>query len=93
MQEDASEKTTVSVTANAYDTRDGDNNGCGTAGCLPELTRDSDTDAESRWSCSKILGEGNCYLEYSFDYPQDVVSLNIAFHKGDERTRKIKVCG
>ena len=94
MQIDASEKTTVTVTTNAYDTRDGDNSGCGESGCLAELTRDGDTDdPESRWSCSKNLGEGNCYLEYTFGSPQDVLSLNIAFHKGDERTRKIKVCG
>ena len=93
VQEDASEKTTVTVTTNAYDTRDGDNNGCGESGCLAELTRDGNTaDPESRWSCSKNLGEGNCYLEYTFGSPQDVISLNIAFHKGDERTRKIKVC-
>eukprot|EP00904_Undaria_pinnatifida_P002194 jgi/Undpi1/11976/HiC_scaffold_4.g01675.m1 len=94
MQIDASEKTTVTVTTNAYDTRDGDNSGCGESGCLAELTRDGDTDdPESRWSCSKNLGEGNCYLEYTFGSPQDVLSLNIAFHKGDERTRKIKVLG
>ena len=91
-QEDASVKTTVSVTANAYDTRSSSNNGCGTTGCLPELTRDSSIVPESRWSCSKSLGNGNCYLEFSFDSPQDVISMNIAFHKGDERTRKIKVC-
>ena len=92
VQEDASAKTTVSVSANAYDTRTSDNNGCGDTGCLPELTRDSNTMSESRWSCSKNLGNGNCYLEFEFDSPQDVISMNISFHKGDERTRKIKVC-
>lgn len=93
VQEDASVKTTVSVSANAYDARLADNNGCGNTGCLPELTRDSNTKIESRWSCSKSLGEGNCYIEYTFDEPQDVISMNIAFLKGDERTRKVKVLG
>ena len=91
LQEDASVKTTVSVSANAYDTRSSNNNGCGNTGCLPELTRDSSIIPESRWSCSKNLGNGNCYMEFAFDSPQDVISMNIAFHKGDERTRKIKV--
>lgn len=92
VQEDASVKTTVSVNANAYDTHFSGNNGCGDTGCLPGLTRDSSTIPESRWSCSKKLGEGNCYLEFEFDSPQDVISMNIAFYKGDERTRKIEVC-
>lgn len=91
VQEDAAAKTTVYVSANAYDTRFADNNGCGNTGCLPEFTRDSNTKIESRWSCSKSLGEGNCYIEYTFDEPQDVISMNIAFYKGDERSRKIKV--
>ncbi|CAN0032933.1 unnamed protein product [Laminaria digitata] len=93
VQEDASVKTTVSVNANAYDTRTADDGGCGEMGCLPELTRNSTTLPESRWSCSKSLGKGNCYLEYAFESPQDVLSMNIAFHKGDERTRKLKVLG
>lgn len=93
LQEDASVKTTVSVSANAYDTRPSNNDGCGNTGCLPELARDSSTMPESRWSCSKSLGSGNCYMEFEFDTPQDVISMNIAFHKGDERTRKIKVLG
>ena len=92
VQEDAAAKTTVSVSANAYDTRLADRNGCGDTGCLPGLTRDGNTKVESRWSCSKSLGEGNCYVEYTFDEPQDVISMSIAFHKGDERKRKIKVC-
>ncbi|CAN0457025.1 unnamed protein product, partial [Scytosiphon promiscuus] len=83
----------VSVSANAYDTRSSNNDGCGNTGCLPELARDSSTMPESRWSCSKNLGSGNCYMEFEFDTPQDVISMNIAFHKGDERTRKIKVLG
>ena len=91
VQEDASIKTTVSVSANGYDTRSSDNGGCGDTGCLPELARDGNTTPESRWSCSRKLGEGKCYLEFEFDSPQDVISMNIAFHKGDERTRKIKV--
>ena len=64
----------------------------GNSGCLPELTRDSITKIESRWSCSENLGQGNCYVEYTFVEPQDVISMNIAFYKGDERKRKIKVC-
>lgn len=91
MQIDASAKTTVSVSTNAYDTRLSGNYGCGTTGCLPDLTRDGNTEDESRWSCSKSLGSGTCYVEYAFDSPQDVISMNIAFYKGNERTRTIEV--
>ena len=59
---------------------------------MPEFTRDGNTMPESRWSCSKNLGNGNCYLEFEFDSPQDVISMNISFHKGDERTENIEVC-
>ena len=48
VQEDVSVKTTVSVSANAYDTRLADNDGCRNTGCLPELARDSITKVESR---------------------------------------------
>ena len=91
VQEDASVKTTVSVSANAYDTRLTGDHGCGDTGCLPTLMRDGSTLPESRWSCSKNLGEGNCYVEYTFDEPQDVISMNIAFYRGDERKRTVKV--
>ena len=48
--------------------------------------------SESRWSCSKNLGKRNFCLEFEFDSPQDVISINISFHKDDERIRKIQVC-
>ncbi|CAN0537357.1 unnamed protein product, partial [Scytosiphon promiscuus] len=62
-------------------------------GCTPENTRDTSLDANSRWSCKGDLVEGNggCCIDYSFEEPQDIVSLDIAFHRGTDRTRTLDV--
>lgn len=83
--------------ANGYDDRPGadlGDVGCGTDGCLPELTRDGDVnDEESRWSCKEDLvsSGGPCEIEYSFDEKQDVSEIQVAFLKYDERSRELKV--
>ena len=73
--------------ATGYDKRDADDGGCDPKGCKPEHTRDGSRKANSRWSCE---GDG-CCITYSFEEPQDIVKMKIAFHKGDERTRKLDV--
>lgn len=67
--------------------------GCSPDGCTAENTRDDSLDANSRWSCKGDLvkGGGRCCIEYSFVEPQDIVNMNIAFHKGTERTRALDV--
>eukprot|EP00904_Undaria_pinnatifida_P012875 jgi/Undpi1/8718/HiC_scaffold_25.g11183.m1 len=84
---DAGKRTWVDVDATGYDKRDADDGGCDPKGCKPENTRDGSRKANSRWSCE---GDG-CCITYSFEEPQDIVSMKIAFHKGDERTRKLDV--
>ncbi|CAN0393847.1 unnamed protein product, partial [Scytosiphon promiscuus] len=65
-------------------------------GCVPDNTRDQDLYRNSRWSCrgsildSSVEDEG-CCITYSFGEPQDIVSMQVAFHKGDERTRTLDV--
>ncbi|CAM9638011.1 unnamed protein product [Ectocarpus sp. 4 AP-2014] len=54
---DVGSKTTVGVTASAYDDRPGESGGdvgCGEMGCLPDLAHDGvdAEDTESRWSCA-----------------------------------------
>ncbi len=93
-------KTEVGVTATAYDTRPGmhgNDVGCGDVGgdgCVPQNTRDGiSSDVESRWSCApKLLeDEGPCQIEYTFAEPQDIVGMEVAFWKGNERIRTLKV--
>ncbi|CAM9640288.1 unnamed protein product [Scytosiphon promiscuus] len=91
-------KTTVSVSATAYDERPGQDsgdNGCGDDGCLPALAHDGigEDDIESRWSCSKqiVPGGGQCEIEFIFGSPQDIIDVEVVFWKGDERTRTLKV--
>lgn len=91
VQQDVSARTGVTVTANAFDARVDEIDGCGSEGCVPELTRDGSTDPVSRWSCSNTLGGGECRIEYTFDEPQDVLSMNVALHKGDSRVRTVEV--
>ena len=94
---DAGTRTTVSVSANGYDTRPGEgsgDNGCMEDGCGPELTRDGiSADVESRWSCSQAIvdGERLCQIDFTFEDPQDVVDVEVAFWKGDERDRTLEV--
>lgn len=91
VQEDVSARTGVTATANAFDARVAEIDGCGSEGCVPELTRDGSRDAASRWSCSNTLGRGECQIEYTFDEPQDVLSMNVAFYQGDSRARTVEV--
>lgn len=94
---EAGTKTTVDVSASAYDARhgiDSDDVGCGESGCLPALTRDGvSDDDESRWSCAKeiVPDGGQCEIEFTFGTPQDLLGVQVAFWKGDERTRTLKV--
>lgn len=85
------------MSANAYDTRPGqdkDMRGCGEHGCEPELSRDGITaDAESRWSCAQeIVPDGGlCEIEFVFEDPQDIIEVQVAFWKADERDRTLEV--
>lgn len=95
---EAGSKTTVRVSANAYDMRPGKksgHHGCNEDGCVPELTRDGITlvEAESRWSCkSKLVPHGKpCAIEFKFADPQDLKRVEVAFFKGDQRSRTVKV--
>ena len=94
--------TEISVSATIYDARPGRSagmNGCGVEGgngCEGALTRDGITDdIESRWSCAtRIVDDlGPCQIEYTFTEPQDIVDIQVAFWKGDERIRTLEVSG
>lgn len=90
-------KTNVFVSANAYDTRSGQTSGgsgCMDDGCAPALTRDGiSDDVESRWSCNpSIVPDGGlCEIEYVFQAPQDIKSVQVVFWRGNERTRTLEV--
>ncbi|CAN0231585.1 unnamed protein product [Scytosiphon promiscuus] len=95
---EAGSKTTVGVTASAYDDRPGESAGdvgCGVSGCLPDLAHDGlgEEDTESRWSCAKeiVPDGGQCEITFTFDSPQDITDVQVAFWKGEERTRTLKV--
>lgn len=88
---DVGTKTAVSTWAWAYDTRTVDAGGCDPSGCTPELTRDSDLAPSSRWSCQYSIESKPCRLFYSFEDDPNIVTLNLAFYKGDERTRQFFV--
>ncbi|CAN0045826.1 unnamed protein product, partial [Scytosiphon promiscuus] len=94
------DKTAVAVTATAFDVRPGASSGqvgCGEAGgngCEPLNSRDGiSSEIESRWSCaSKIVpDEGPCQIEYTFAEAQDIVDIQVAFWKGNERIRTLEV--
>ena len=95
---EAGTKTTITVSANAYDTRPGADSsdvGCMRDGCKAELTRDGDsTDEESRWSCSPSLvtNKSQCSISFMFEEAQDIVDVEVAFWKADERSRTLEVC-
>eukprot|EP00903_Cladosiphon_okamuranus_P005791 g5738.t1 len=93
-------KTEVGVTATGYDERPGRSagmNGCGEEGgdgCEAANSRDGIASVvESRWSCapSLVQGGGPCQIEYTFAEPQDVVDIQVAFWKGNQRTRTLDV--
>lgn len=100
---EAGTKTTVGVTATGFDERPGSDSGdvgCGEDGCLPELAHDgvgfeNGDDVESRWSCAENIvlpGKKQCEIEFTFDAPQHIADVQVAFWKGDERARTLKVC-
>ncbi|CAN0073204.1 unnamed protein product, partial [Ectocarpus fasciculatus] len=64
-------------------------------GCLPDLAHDGvgEEDTESRWSCAKeiVPDGGQCEITFTFDSPQDITDVQVAFWKGDERTRTLKM--
>ena len=89
-------KTTIGVSTNTFDTRVGEalgGVGCGQDGCGPELTRDGSVDLESRWACAQKLnpGGGLCEIGFVFEDPQDIFEVEVAFFKGDERSRTLQV--
>ncbi|CAM9525825.1 unnamed protein product, partial [Ectocarpus fasciculatus] len=93
-------KTEVSVSATAHDSRPGMSSGdagCGEAGglgCTATNTRDGIvSEIESRWSCATSLvpDEGTCQIEFSFAEPQNIVDIQVAFWKGNERVRTLEV--
>lgn len=95
---EAGTKTTVTVSASAYDERpgeSGDDVGCGEDGCLPDLAHDGigEEDVESRWSCAKdiVSDGGQCEIEFTFGSPQHIMDVEVAFWKGEERARTLKV--
>lgn len=94
---EAGTKTTVGVSANGYHTRLGKNSGgsgCLADGCAPALTRDGiSADVESRWSCAQEAapGRGLCEIQFTFESPQDLMAVQVAFWKGDERLRTLEV--
>lgn len=88
---DVAERTTVTTWANMYDEKTLTSGGCDPAGCTPELTRDSDLDPSSRWSCKYGVGNTPCQLWFEFEEPQDIVEFEMAFYKGNERTRAFTV--
>lgn len=57
---DAGERTEVTVSANAYDTRNSEESGCDPDGCVPSNTRDTLLIYDSRWSCIKSLENETC---------------------------------
>lgn len=57
---DASERTTVTVSANAYDTNTSADNGCDPDGCVAAKTRDGDLGGDSRWACKYDLEGKKC---------------------------------
>lgn len=88
---DARERTTVIASANVFDEKTVVDGGCDPSGCTADLTRDLNLNGTSRWSCKFDLESTPCQLWYSFEDPQDIVRLEIAFYKGDERTRAFSV--
>ena len=94
---EAGSKTTVGVSANAYDTRPGlasNMVGCQEDGCSPSLTRDGiSDDIESRWSCAQAIvpDGGFCEIMFTFESPQDIVDIQVAFPYDDESARSLEV--
>ena len=84
---DAGERTTVAVIANALDPRTSEV-GCASDGC--KAANAADGYLSTRWSCKEDLLDAY-QIMYTFEEPQDVVRVLIAFYKDEDRTRKLKV--
>ena len=81
------------VEVSAFDERT-EGFGCSPDGCTADNTRDGNLDANSRWSCKGDLVEaddGLCCVKYSFEDPQNIARMEMAFYKGTERTRTLNV--
>ena len=81
--------------ANGYDERTS-GSGCSPSGCVPYNTRDGEPWSNSRWSCKgEILDKSDrddgCCIWYTFEEPQDIEEVSIAFDRGTERTRCLDV--
>ncbi|CAM9187721.1 unnamed protein product [Choristocarpus tenellus] len=81
----------VGSSATAFDPRLQSNNGCNPSGCTPALSRDGSLTPTSRWSCSTNLGVNECSITYSFGTTQPFRRIDIAFYRGNERTREFEV--
>lgn len=95
---EAGDVVTVTVSADAFDSRIDDAKGCAPDGCTADNTRDGDLQDVSRWSCSLELvadaGGANgepCRIVYEFSTPLFVNSISIALLNGDETTRTMSV--
>ncbi|CAM9103533.1 unnamed protein product [Laminaria digitata] len=91
---DAGTRTTVGVSSNGYDARPSHMGGCMDDGCAPGLTRDGITDQmESRWSCSQdLVPDGEyCEIEYTFDSPQHIADIQVAFPYEANSSRQLEV--
>ena len=73
--------------ANALDPRTSEV-GCAPDECKAANTRDGYI--FTRWSCKEDLLNA-CQIMYTFEEPQDVVRVLIAFYKDEDRTPKLKV--
>ena len=79
------EVTGVTASANGWDTRVS-GFGCAPNGCLPSNVLDNSIEPASRWSCKAALANIDvCELTLEFDAPQDLVQMDMALYKGDER--------
>ncbi|CAM9348949.1 unnamed protein product [Discosporangium mesarthrocarpum] len=74
-----------------YDMRKKKDNGCNPDGCKPENTRDGKLKNNSRWSCKYDLEDRECFIYYSFEPPQMIKKIRVAYYKGDERVRTMVV--
>lgn len=83
---EAGSQTKVTTTSSAHD-----KNGCLAPGCVAELTRDGNFGDNSRWACRYNIDENNCKLRYKFEDPQELISVDLAFYKGDERKRAFRI--
>lgn len=88
---DARHRTTVEVTASAYEERLSPFSCC-SGGCRPEYTLDQRR--STYWLCNLDLLENEsegCWIEYSFEEPQDIVDMRIAFYGGAHISQTIYV--